>query len=622
MNARLDEALFHASAESSVVDGTKAPVHLTFEYQDKSGLRARKEFVLEPNSYIVQFTSSVALGDRVFNPTMVWGPALGDAATSGETSRYLQKPEAIFFADTVQRVAATQLTPDKCQGARTENGCAWENAFRFAGVDDHYFVSAVLPKGRLRIEYQPAAVQITVPPSRGVWETVLSAIGLGGPAPTAPQTITNELVGYSAKAARATPGMRVFVGPKDFDVLAAADPQMVRIINFGMFSWLAVPLLRALKSINGYVGNYGWAIIILTILINAAMFPLRHKSMVSMRKLQQIQPEIKAIQDRYAKLKVNDPARGKMNTEMMALYREKGVNPASGCLPMLLTMPVLFAFYAMLGQAIEVRGAPFAFWLQDLSRRDPYYVLPVLMGLTMLWQQKMTPSSVDPAQQKMMMFMPIMFTAFFLWAPSGLALYFLLSNLLAIGQQYLTNNLISPAPAPRGKGRGGTQGQGSKELTIGNSAMADNLNADILEFIKATTAAMGLSLDVTLQDAPDGLHVDLDGEDGAVLLRRKGEALQALQHVANMAFRHRLGEQRRLIVDCQGFRRDKDVELRQMAKFMAERAKRTGVEQELGPLNPYERRIVHMTVAEEAGVSSHSVGDAFSKVVIISASKS
>jgi YidC/Oxa1 family membrane protein insertase len=423
VTARLDAALYRVSTERSAIDATKAPVTLTFEFQDASGLRARKQFVIEPNSYVVQFQANVTQGDRAFNPMIVWGPGLGDAATSTESSRYLQKPEAIYFDQgSVRRVAAGQLTPDKCPGARTDSGCAWESDFRFAGVDDHYFVSAVLPKGRMRIEYQPIAVPVP---------------GQAGQ--------NNELVAYEAKGARTAPGLRVFAGPKDFDVLAATDPQMVRVINFGMFSWLAVPLLRALKSINGFVGNYGWAIIILTILINLLMFPLRHKSMVSMRKLQALQPEIKAIQDRYAKIKTTDPARQKMNVEMMNLYREKGVNPASGCLPMLITMPVLFAFYSMLSQAIEVRDAPFGLWIQDLSRHDPYYVLPILMGITMVWQQRMTPSSVDPAQQKMMMFMPIMFTAFFLWAPSGLALYFLLSNLLAIGQQYLTNSLV-PAP--------------------------------------------------------------------------------------------------------------------------------------------------------------------------------
>ena len=165
--------------------------------------------------------------------------------------------------------------------------------------------------------------------------------------------------------------LRFYVGPKDFDQLAAVDRSLVRAINFGMFAVLVVPLLRSLNWVNGFVGNYGWSIIILTILINAVMFPLRHKSVVSMRKMQEIQPEAKAIQDRYAKLKSTDPAKQKMNQELMALYRERGVNPASGCVPMLLTLPVLLAFYSLLSTAIELRGAPFFGWIHDLSRHDP-----------------------------------------------------------------------------------------------------------------------------------------------------------------------------------------------------------------------------------------------------------
>ena len=148
------------------------------------------------------------------------------------------------------------------------------------------------------------------------------------------------------------------------------------------------------------------------------MFPLRHKSVVSMRKMQEIQPEAKAIQDRYAKLKATDPAKQKMNQELMGLYKERGVNPASGCIPMLLTMPVLFAFYSLLSTAIELRGAPFFAWIHDLSAPDPFYVTPVLMGASQFWQTKMTPQTgVDPAQQKMMMFMPLIFTGFSLWFP-------------------------------------------------------------------------------------------------------------------------------------------------------------------------------------------------------------
>ena len=166
--------------------------------------------------------------------------------------------------------------------------------------------------------------------------------------------------------------------------------------------------------------------------------------------MQELQPQVKAIQDRYSKMKMTDPGRSKMNEELMALYKEKGVNPASGCVPMLLTMPVLFAFYSMLSVAVEIRGEPWALWIKDLSQHDPYYVTPLLMGATMFWQQRMTPVA-DPAQQKVMMLTPIMFLVFFLWAPSGLVLYWLMSNLIGIGQQYATNRLIGKpvAKAPR-----------------------------------------------------------------------------------------------------------------------------------------------------------------------------
>lgn len=167
-----------------------------------------------------------------------------------------------------------------------------------------------------------------------------------------------------------------------------------------------------------------------------------------MRKMQALQPAVKAIQDRYAKYKITDPERQKMNQEMMALYKQKGVNPASGCVPMLLTMPVLFAFYAMLQVAIELRGAPFIWWIHDLSAHDPYYVWPLLMGASMFVQQKMSPTTADPVQAKVFMFMPVMFTFMFLWFPAGLVIYWLTSNLMAIGQQYITNRVIGAPPRP------------------------------------------------------------------------------------------------------------------------------------------------------------------------------
>src|SRR5262249_38686397 len=165
----------------------------------------------------------------------------------------------------------------------------------------------------------------------------------------------------------------------------------------------------------------------------------------SMRKMQEIQPEMKAIQDRYKNLKMSDPARGKMNQEMMELYKSRGVNPASGCVPMLLTLPLLWAFYSLLSVAIELRGAPFLRQMHDLSAQDPWFVWPVLMAVTMFIQQRMTPTSADPAQQRMMLFMPFVMGTMFLWAASGLVIYWTVSNVWGIGQQMITNRLIGPA---------------------------------------------------------------------------------------------------------------------------------------------------------------------------------
>jgi YidC/Oxa1 family membrane protein insertase len=305
----------------------------------------------------------------------------------------------------------------------------YEGQLLFAGVEDHYFLTVVLPgTERVAVDYRPVTL----------------------PVPNDPAGTNREFVAYSVSV----PGSfshRFFIGPKDFDILRAVDQQLVRAIDFGMFAALVVPLLLALKWINGFVNNYGWSIVVLTVFINLVIFPLRHRSMVSMRKMQTLQPEIKSIQERYAKYKMTDPERQKMNQEMMALYKQKGVNPASGCVPMLLTLPILFAFYAMLSAAIELRGAPFFGWIQDLSRHDPLYITPVLMGLTQFLQMKMTPTTADPVQQRMFMMMPIIFLVTCLWFPAGLVLYWFVSNLLAIGQQYVTNRIIGapvrPVPA-------------------------------------------------------------------------------------------------------------------------------------------------------------------------------
>jgi YidC/Oxa1 family membrane protein insertase len=269
------------------------------------------------------------------------------------------------------------------------------------------------------------------------------------PAKTTTAVVSRDYVGYDIRFQSTPKGpdnARFFIGPKHFETLRHTDADLVRAIWFGMFAFLSVPLLSALNWVNGFIGNYGWSIIALTVIINAAMFPLRHKSNVSMRKMQEIQPQVKAIQDRYANLKATDPARQKMNTELMELYRQRGVNPASGCVPMLLTFPVLLAFYSLLSESIELRNAPFILWIHDLAAPDPFYVTPILMGASQMLQQRLTPmAGGDPVQQKMMMFMPIIFTFLFITSPAGLALYWFASNVLVIGQQLLTNRMIGAA---------------------------------------------------------------------------------------------------------------------------------------------------------------------------------
>jgi len=410
VTATLNAALYRAS-DAFPAGPIANPVDIRFEYRDSAGLRAAKTFHFEPSSYIVTFQSDVSIDGQPLAPVVQWGPAVGDVS---EVSRFTKRAEGLLSANNkVQRLTPKDLAKQS----------AYDGDFQYAGVDDQYFMTAAIFTGPIRISYRPVAV----PPPPGSKEPA------------------REIVAYSIDRKDAATPTKFFAGPKDFDVLASVDREFVRAIDFGMFAFLVVPLLRSLKWINGFVGNYGWSIILLTVIINGIMFPLRHKSVVSMRKMQEIQPEVKAIQDRYAKYKTTDPARQKMNQELMALYRDRGVNPASGCVPMLLTFPVLFAFYSLLSTAIELRGAPFFGWIHDLSVHDPLYITPVLMGLSQLWQTRITPAAgADPAQQKTMMMMPLVFAFMFLWAPAGVALYWLVSNLWGIGQQYLTNYLIGP----------------------------------------------------------------------------------------------------------------------------------------------------------------------------------
>lgn len=225
----------------------------------------------------------------------------------------------------------------------------------------------------------------------------------------------------------------LYFGPKDLDILKAVDHQLARAVDFGFFAPIARPLLYVLKFFYSYIGNYGVAIILLTGIIKALFWPLTQKSYSSMKAMQKLQPEMLRIKEKYK----ND--RERLNRETMELYKNNRVNPLGGCLPMLVQIPVFFALYKVLLDAIELRHAPFVFWLTDLSAKDPYYITPVVMGATMFIQQKMTPTNMDPMQAKIFMVMPVVFTFLFLNFPSGLVIYWLVNNLLTILQQYFIN---------------------------------------------------------------------------------------------------------------------------------------------------------------------------------------
>lgn len=222
----------------------------------------------------------------------------------------------------------------------------------------------------------------------------------------------------------------VYIGPKEPALLKAAGHQLDKVVEFGFFNLLAQPLFTVLTFFYGYFKNYGVAIILLTVLIKLIFWPLTHKSYSSMKSMQKLQPEMAKLRERFK----NDKER--LNKEMMALYKTHSVNPLGGCLPMLVQIPVFFALYKVLLGSIALRHADFAFWLTDLSAKDPYYITPLLMGASMFVQQKMTPTTADPMQAKIFMMMPIIFTFMFLNFPSGLVIYWLVNNLLTILQQY------------------------------------------------------------------------------------------------------------------------------------------------------------------------------------------
>jgi YidC/Oxa1 family membrane protein insertase len=293
----------------------------------------------------------------------------------------------------------------------------------FAGIEDNYFLTVFLPS-------QPA-------------ESLVASVRVAPAEPAGkPQATVSAALSGSGDLV-----LRAYFGPKDVEVLESAHAGLERTVDFGWYGILARPLLWLLKRTYAWVGNYGLAILLVTLLIRIALFPLMHKSYASMKKMQKLAPKMNAIRDKYKKAKTDAAQRAKMNQELMALYQAEGYNPMSGCLPILLQLPILVAFYNVLSRTIELRHAPFALWIKDLSSVDQTYVLLILMIVSMYVQQAMTPSTADPAQKKIFMAMPLLWGFFLKDMPSGLVLYWLFSNVLTILQQLLINKIVKDEPA-------------------------------------------------------------------------------------------------------------------------------------------------------------------------------
>ncbi|MDP2168651.1 MAG: membrane protein insertase YidC [Thermodesulfovibrionales bacterium] len=301
----------------------------------------------------------------------------------------------VILADTNR----TELTAKKLKEAKTFTG-----ALKWIAQEDKYFFAAIAPQTPME--------------EARAWVS-------GGA-----EVVT---LNSSLKDGRADNSFLIYAGPKEHDKLSELGAGLEHIVDFGFFSIIARPLFWFLKFLHRFVGNWGWAIVILTIVIRIPFIPIVNKGQRAMKRLQELQPRMQEIKEKYKK----DPQ--KMQAEMAGLYKKHKVNPMGGCLPMLLQIPVFFALYKVLLISIELRGAPFMLWVTDLSQKDPYYVLPIVMGITMVLQQKMTPSTGDPKQQKLMMFMPVIFTFMFLSFASGLVLYWLVNNILSIAQQFYIN---------------------------------------------------------------------------------------------------------------------------------------------------------------------------------------
>jgi YidC/Oxa1 family membrane protein insertase len=418
--ATLNKALFVSSAAPTVVLAGSGSTEVAFEYADAAlNLKAVKTFSFTPGSYVIGLTFSVMKdGQALSGLPVAFGPDLENNA-SRERAMMMNLKIAGWRGEKLESIEFARQKTQLQEGQAIEKAAGeMGSGFHWAAYETTYFAAVFKSAAQNR--------------STVSWQVLRQ--------PPAKEKEKAKLFSYMV----VTDPSAAFIGPKDEKVLAAAEnrlPELNRIIEYGWFGSIAKIMLKGINAVYGLIPNYGWALIVFTILLKLILFPLTYSSSVSMAKMQNLQPKIKAIQKKYKNSKDMEQRR-LMNQEMMALYKQEKVNPAGGCLPLLLQLPLLWGIFRLLAVSINVRHEPWMLWITDLSKKDPYYVLPILMGATQLITQKMTPSGGDATQRKLMYILPFIMVIMFASFPSGLNLYWCVSNVLQIGQQYLINEKV------------------------------------------------------------------------------------------------------------------------------------------------------------------------------------
>ena len=407
--------------QSARQDGAPAtaPAEITFTYDD-GDVSVQKSYKFDRDSYVIGARTSIAVKGSQVTAFPMWPAGFGGDTTGPQ---YATGQIVYQYDNKVERLAIKKISA----------GGTLPGPFHWAGVSDQYFAAVFLPQD----------------PQNAAMVTLRNALEIPHGGSDTKQMDKVDVLGAAVGSLKGATDVRLYVGPKalsDLESVAVpgitgAEPDLRAIIDFGWLGIIARPLFLWLKWMYSHiVANWGWAILLQTLVINLALLPLRLSQMKSMLKMQRVAPQIKSIQEKYKKYSLRDPRKAEMNEEISALYKKEGVNPAGGCLPLVIQMPFLFAYYRMLNVAMDLRHAPWM-WIHDLSAPDPWHILPVAIIVTMLIMQRMTPQAgMDPAQQKMMNIMMPGMLGLMSWnLPAGLGLYWSAGQLIGIVQQSVMN---------------------------------------------------------------------------------------------------------------------------------------------------------------------------------------